>query len=428
MDTLLKKYKQYERALVTMGFMTWGLIFMDRLAVSFLMPIIQPYFEINNTQVGMISFVTSLCYAISAIVFSRLADKAGKRKLWLVVFVLITAAFSGLGCFTQSYEQLLVVRALVGIGEGPCLPIIYALLANSSSTNQYGRNTGIVNAGVACIGATLGPIFVTQLVERTTWQNSFLLSSIPTFIMVVVLLAFVKENGAGPNPELSKEEVEAATPAPKEKVSIGEMLKYRNFVLCCLIQILGCGGYWLVSSYGSLYLVNISGFAIGMMGIAASIMGLLTIFYDILFPKLSDDFGRKPLCIIGYTLALLGPLGMYLFSNNMGGVICYVLFGGLFGAPFAIVCACIPSESMPAKYRMTAIAIVMGLGDFIGAACWPLIGGIIADARGLPFMMLCGAIIGVVAVVLCFFLKESHPRKKRATGDAPADDVAQAGQ
>jgi MFS family permease len=372
----------------------------------------------------MISFVTSLCYAISAIIFSSLADKMGKRKLWLTIFVLITAVFSGIGCFTQSYEQLLFVRALVGVGEGPCLPLIYSLLANSSSANQYGRNTGIVNAGVACIGATLGPIFVTQLVSFTSWQNSFLLSSIPTFVMVVVLIALIKENGVGSDPDakIAAEapaeagSVEAAPDnalAADEKVRFRDLIKYRNFTLCCLIQILGCGGYWLVSSYGSLYLVNISKFSMAMMGVAASVMGLLTIFYDILFPKLSDDFGRKPLCIIGYALALLGPLGMFLFSNNMGSVICYVLFGGLFGAPFAIVCACIPSETLPAKYRTTAIAIVMGLGDFIGAACWPLLGGVIADARGLPFMMLCGAIVGVIAVILCFFLKETNPRKNR---------------
>ena len=411
-------FKRYEWTLVMLGFFTWGIIFMDRLAVSFLMPIIQPYFEITNAQVGMISFVTSACYAVSAIVLASLVARASHKKIWLVIFVLGTALASGLCCLTRSYEQLLVARAFVGICEGPVLPLIYSFVANSSSENTYGRNTGIINAGVACIGATLGPIFVTQLTLHFDWQMTFLLSSIPTFIMVLLLIGLVREHGVdketgkvikeapGLKPEVVKVE------EPKEKATLGSMLKNRNFVLCCLIQILACGGYWIISAYASLYLTEVSGMSMAIMGFAASAMGLLTILWDILIPKLSDNFGRKPLCIIGYFCAILAPLAMFLFPGGMFSVVMFIIFGGFFGAAFAIVAGAIPNESLSPAQRTTGIAIVMGLGDFLGAACLPLLGGVIADAKGLAFMMVCGVIVGVLATLLSCFLKESNPNSR----------------
>ena len=409
-------FKRYEAALVAMGFFTWGLIFMDRMAVSILMPVIQPYFDITNTQVGKISFVTSMCYAISAIVFASLVSKSSHRKLWLIFFVLVTALASGLCCLTRSYESLLFCRALVGIGEGPVLPLIYNFVAESSSDNRYGFNTGVINAGVACIAASLGPIFITQLIGSFDWQMTFLLSSLPTFVMVIILLAGVKEHGVSretgkaikvaPKQEVKVEE------KPKEKAKVSDMLKNRNFVLCCLIQILGCGGYWIITTYSSLYLVNVAGFNMATMGIAASLMGILTIAWDILVPKFSDNFGRKPLCIIGYGCAILAPLAMFLCQGNMLSVVMFVLFGGCFGAGFAVVAGAIPSESLAPNLRTSAIAIIMGLGDFLGAACLPLLGGVIADAKGLAFMMICGVIVGVLAMVLSFFLKESNQNRR----------------
>jgi fucose permease len=69
-------------------------------------------------------------------------------------------------------------------------------------------------------------------------------------------------------------------------------------------------------------------------------------------------------------------------------------------------------ESVPISLVATVGALVQGTGDLLGAAVWPVIAGIIADAAGLPFMMLAAALLLLITAVLTLTLKETRPRKK----------------
>ena len=162
----MERSNRYEYAMVAMGFCCWGLTMFDRLAISFLMPIIQAEWAITNTQVGQIGLVTSACYAISAIIFGRIADRSGLKKKWLLIFVFGTFLFSSLGAVAQNFVQLLFVRALVGVFEGPVIPLLLSMTILASRPENTGRNTGILNTGNYVIAATIGPALVTQVVAH----------------------------------------------------------------------------------------------------------------------------------------------------------------------------------------------------------------------------------------------------------------------
>jgi putative MFS transporter len=110
--------RRYEYAMVIMGFFAWGLMMFDRLSISFLLPVIQPDWNLTNTQIGAIGFVTSACYAISAIVLGTLADKLGHKKRWLFGCLIGAGLFTALAVISQNYNQLLFVRSLVGVPRG----------------------------------------------------------------------------------------------------------------------------------------------------------------------------------------------------------------------------------------------------------------------------------------------------------------------
>jgi ACS family hexuronate transporter-like MFS transporter len=123
-------------------------------------------------------------------------------------------------------------------------------------------------------------------------------------------------------------------------------------------------------------------------------------------------------------MSILAPLGMYLFAQNIASVVLYVLFGGMVGSVAPLILAVIPTETLPAKFQTTAIAITMGCGDFIGGAVWPVIAGRIADLKGLPFMMLFATFMMIITVILCLFVIETHPLKRKSIDKQDLDIVA----
>ena len=391
----------YEYRLLAIFFITWGIVFMDRLAISFLAPIVMPKLHMNNTDVGWVGFATSFFFAISSITFGFVSDRLGYRKRILLPFLLGTAIFSAAGVMVQSFPQLLLVRALVGFCEGPVSPLIYSMLFSVNKEN-FGRNCGILNSSIGTIGTTIGPVFITQIARGYSWQMTFLLSSLPTFVMFFVVLFFVKEIHA------EKESVHDGA----KNAGFFDLFKYRNVVVCLIMSVLGLSGYWTMMLYAQVYLVNISHFNLQASGWVTSAMGCLYVIYCILLPKLADNFGRKPVMFVGFALSIVAPLFMYLFPGALISVYTYVFFFGFTAAVVPIYMTMVPMESVPLTLVATGSALVQGTGDLLGAAVWPVIAGKIADVAGLPIMMLAASLLLVITALFALALKETRPRKR----------------
>ncbi len=391
----------YEYRLLAIFFITWGIVFMDRLAISFLAPIVTPKLNMNNADIGWVGFATSFCFAISSITFGFVSDRLGYRKRVLLPFLLGTAIFSAAGVLVHSFAQLLLVRALVGFCEGPVSPIIYSMLFTVNKEN-FGRNCGILNSSIGTIGTTIGPVFVTQIAKGYSWQMTFLLSSLPTFVMFLVVWFYVKEIHTEKEP----------VPEGTKTVGFIDLFKYRNVVVCLFMCVLGLSGYWTMMLFAQVYLVNIARFDLQASGWVTAAMGCLYVVYCIVLPKLADNFGRKPVMFVGFVLSIIAPLFMYLFPGASISVYAYIFFFGFTAAVVPIYMTMVPMESVPLSLVATGSALVQGTGDCLGAAVWPVIAGKIADAKGLPFMMLAAALLLVITALLSLMLKETRPRKK----------------
>ena len=397
----------YEYKLLAIFFITWGIVFMDRLAISFLAPIVAPKLNMNNADIGWVGFATSFCFAISSITFGFVSDRLGYRKKLLLPFLLGTAIFSAAGVMVQSLPQLLIIRALVGFCEGPVSPLIYSMLF-SVNKESFGRNCGILNSSIGTIGTTIGPVFITQLAKGYSWQMTFLLSSVPTFIMFLAVWFFVKEI------HVEKETVRDGA----KEVGFLDLFKYRNVVVSLIMCILGLSGYWTMMLFAQLYLVNVSHFDLQASGWVTAAMGVLYIVYCIFVPKLADNFGRKPVMFIGLLLSIIAPLFMYIFPGATISVYTYIFFFGFTAAVVPIYMTMVPMESVPVTMVATVGALVQGVGDLLGGAVWPVIAGKIADSKGLPSMMLAASLLLVITALLTLMVKETRPRKRSSAAAA----------
>jgi predicted MFS family arabinose efflux permease len=240
------------------------------------------------------------------------------------------------------------------------------------------------------------------------WQMTFLLSSIPTFVILFFVIFFVKEPSLGVQPGKEGQ----ITP----KIKYTDVFKYRNVIFCLFMCVLGLSGYWTMMIFAPVYLVNVSHFNIQSMGWVTAAMGILLFVYNIVVPKLSDNLGRKPVLFTALILAIISPLFMYLFPGTTLSSYTYVFFFGFTGAVVPIYMTMLPMESVPVTMIATVGALVQGTGDLLGAAVWPVIAGKIADTAGLPTMMLISAILMIITVILSRFIIETRPPKAKETG------------
>lgn len=404
---------RYELLVVVILTLAFGFEFLDRLAMAFMLPIIQPELQITNEQIGILGFVNTGFYSLSAIVFGIIMDKVGGRKQWLCFWMFTTFLTTAACVFVTSYSQLIIVRALVGITEGPLLGLFGIMLIHVNP-KTFGRNFGITNAGVGLIAVTLGPIAVTQIVQHFSWQMTYLIVSIPTLIIFFMILFFVKEIQLDPQEAVKQRRL------LKEAGGLSALFQSRNVIICTIMGIAMFGGYWTLMLFAPLYLVKVANLSVTQMGWVSSTMGILYIVHCILVPKLSDVYGRKVILIITAACCTIGPLLMAVVPGSTLSIVAYVLFGGAIPAMVPLVAGVVPMESVVENLRTSANGLISGIGEFAGGSCMPVVVGRVADTSGLQATMGVGAILLAVNIICGFGLKESNPEvlaKREKTQD-----------
>jgi EmrB/QacA subfamily drug resistance transporter len=126
----------------------------------------------------------SLVYTVMLIVFGRLGDIVGPRRMFLLGISLFTAASLASG-LAQNPSQLVAFRALQGLGAAMLAPQALPLITSVLPVDKRGpafAATGIV----AGLGILLGPTLGGLLVTNAGWRWIFFLN-VPIGVVVIVL-------------------------------------------------------------------------------------------------------------------------------------------------------------------------------------------------------------------------------------------------
>ena len=148
-----------------------ALIIMDGTIVSVAIPSIVKDLGINSTEVQWIQEIYTLLFASLLLIWGRLADRFGSKRVLLigvVIFVLASVACA----FAPSGGMLIASRALQGIGGSMILPTTLSVLNH----NFRGRERTIAFAvWGATIGgmAAIGPLVGGWLSENASWRWAF---------------------------------------------------------------------------------------------------------------------------------------------------------------------------------------------------------------------------------------------------------------
>lgn len=401
--------KAYEWKLVIIFFFLWGFIFLDRMVVAFITPTLAEVFSLSFERIGNITSVTNLCYAIATILFGVFASKVKRPKKWLIIFCLATGIVAACCMFVKTYNTLLILRGAIGALEGPISPLILVLVSRAASEKTFGLDVGIINMGVALLALTFGPIFAIKSVAAFGWQTAFLIIALPSIVVAIIVIFTANE--------VYIEKEAAAAGVDVSKASPLDLLKYKNVIVTAIVAILSFSGYWIILAFAPMYMTTICGYTQESVGPVISTVGILTIIYAVVIPRISDFWGRKPTLILFTIIVAIGGFIMGFFPSSQNWslpVITYIIIGGMIGTFGPLAWNIIPMESVPLHLKATSCGIVLGCAEIIGGAIFPKVGGMIADAHGLTATFTVVGIMLGLAFIASFFLTETLPSKVRA--------------
>lgn len=169
-------------------FAGWALDGMDIQLYSFLIPTLIAVWGISTADAGLIGTATLVSSAFGGWVAGILCDRYGRLRV-LQLTILWYSFFTFVSGFTDSFEQLLVVRCLQGIGFGGEWTAGAVLLGEVIRASHRGRAVGCVQSGHA-IGwgcATIASsIMLALLPQEIAWRAVFWIGVTPAILVIYV--------------------------------------------------------------------------------------------------------------------------------------------------------------------------------------------------------------------------------------------------
>jgi MFS family permease len=391
----------YENALVLILGATFGVVFMDRLAVNYLAPFVVRDLKLSATQFGLISSALSITWAVANVGAGRISDLIGRRKPLLIGAVVVFSVCSFVSGLATSFGMLIAARLFMGLAEGPVPPLTLTIMAENSSRHRIGLNTGLIQGScISLFAQVLGPVVLIGLAQALNWRAAFWISAVPGLVLALIIARFVRERPRPPLP------AKASPAAGAAKEGFLQIVGRRNILLCTAIACFTLAGLMIGNAFTTLYLVNVRHIPPTQASVLLSVQGVAGVV-SFLVAAASDRIGRKPAVIGCSLLSLAAPLGLLYFHGPLWALALLLATGGLPGGLAAVLFVTIPAETVPMRQLGTVAGFIPGVGELIGSVCGPAIAGWAADRTSLaaPFLIVAGC--GVAASLLGLGLQET---------------------
>ncbi len=406
----------------------------DALAIAYVLPVLIPLWHLNFGQIGVLIGMGYFGQLIGSIFFGWLGERIGRLPVFRYTLLLYTVMSIVCG-FAQSYNELLWMRGIQGLGLGGEIPILAAYIgefAKSSHRGRYGLGFQL--------WFSISFVFVAAVsywvVPHLGWQAMFYLGAIPA-IVVFPLRAFMPESprwlanrgrydeanrvlsaiedqisahGAKPLPPIPAH-IAAVRPATAR---ISDLLKgvYRRRTLavwtiwfCTYIIVYGLNTT-MPSLLRTIYHATLPqsiayGFYSSVLGLCFTVTGIFLI----------DIYGRRPLFMLGQLCSAV-PLLLLAWYSGPGFALYAVMGLAMLASSFNSILALGLSTYTAELYPTEMRAVGVGIGNAwvrFAAIVGPIFIGWAIPHLGLNTAYLVFAIFGVIGgLTVIFFATETR--------------------
>jgi MFS family permease len=391
--------------------------------------------ELTPAQVGASGSGYILGACVGALFFGRLADKIGRKKLFMLTLAIFLAG-SVLTAFSMTFAWFLVCRVITGAGVGGEYSAIHSAVDELIPARVRG-SVDLIIGGSYWIGTILGSLASLVLLDESLfgkdigWRLCFGLAAGMGFAILLVrrnvpesprwLFLHGQEDEAERVTADIERQVVADTGqeliAPRRTIrvkqrgpmGIGEiasvvfrMYPKRTFVGLSLFT----GQAFLYNAIFftySLVLTEIYGVDSGSVGLYLLPFAVGNFMGPLLLGRFFDSVGRKPMISGTYILSgvLLVITGILFKNGTLNATTqtvawCVIFFFASAGASAAYLTV---SEIFPMETRAMAIAFFYATGTIVGGFGGPLLFGALIGS-GEPSQVFIGYVVGAAVMIV----------------------------
>jgi ACS family D-galactonate transporter-like MFS transporter len=157
--------------LMTLLVVSVAINYIDRGSLSIAAPALHSDLSLQPAQMGVLFSAFFWSYAGFMVVAGWLADRFPTGLVLGVGYFVWCSAVVGTG-FIASFEALLVLRILLGLGESVAYPVYSKVIAEQFPIEQRGLPNAMIDAGCK-IGPAIGTLVGGLLVARFGWRVMF---------------------------------------------------------------------------------------------------------------------------------------------------------------------------------------------------------------------------------------------------------------
>lgn len=341
-----------------------------------LVPVFQPDWALNNTEVGWISGIYYAGYVVAVPVLVSLTDRMDARHIYLACMAVSGISALGFAFLAHGLWTGSLWRFLQGVGlAGTYMPGLKALTDRLPAEAQS-RGVAFYTSSFG-IGSSLSFLIAGEIEALLDWRWAFILSAIGPVIAFVIAASMFKPRpvtGAPPparlldfRPVFRNRRVIAYTLA--YCVHNAELFALRSWVVAYLVFSVSLQA---ADTAGTLLRATVIATFTGLVGMPASVLG----------NELARKWGRPPVL-----LAVMSLSALIAITVGFGAALPYpvvialvLVYGFLVTADSATITAGVVEAADPGLRGMTmAVHAMIG---FIGSALGPILFGVVLDIGG----------------------------------------------
>ncbi|MCV7379359.1 MFS transporter [Mycobacterium alsense] len=380
-------------------------------------PVLPSFARTFGVSIGAATFVITifslarLCFAPAS---GQLVRRFGERPTYL--YGLLVVALSTAACaFAHSYWQLLVFRALNGVGSTMFFVSAFGLMIRISPPDARGEVAGLFTTSFL-LGAIGGPV-VGSLTAGWGLGAPFIVYGVVLLGMVVVLYYSLRDS-----------ELTAPGHVTRTAVTMREALRHRAYRSALLSNFAtGWSVFGLRISLVPLFVSDVMGRGVGITGLILATFAAGNALAVIPSGYVSDRVGRRRLLMVGQATSGMATIWLGAVSSLPVFLVVACVTGataGIFMSPLQAAAADILGSEARAGSPVAAVQMMSDVGAIVGSVAVGQIAGHLTF--GLGFVV-SGVVLLVAAAGWARAPETRVSLEPGAEGLPPQEDVELSG-
>jgi EmrB/QacA subfamily drug resistance transporter len=172
---------------------------LDNLVVTTALPVIRADFDATLSELEWMVNAYTLTFAVLLLTGAALGDRFGRKRLFIIGLAIFTAG-STAAALSSTSTELIVARAIQGVGGAIITPLSLTILSAAVSPERRAVALGAWG-GIAGLAIAIGPLVGGAIAEGLDWQWIFWVN-VPIGMIAIPLAFFRLEESYGPKARL----------------------------------------------------------------------------------------------------------------------------------------------------------------------------------------------------------------------------------